>query len=53
MIKEEIIGMCRACKEMTSLDESCCGAPIWFEGGWEFPEEEEVLDTTLGFPRSK
>lgn len=41
---DEKIGMCSKCHEWTSLEESCCGAPIWIEGSLESPEDEEDLD---------
>lgn len=51
--KDEIIGVCKSCKEWTSLDNSCCGAPIWFEGGWISPEEEDDEDRNNSGDESK
>lgn len=34
-------GVCRACKEWTTVEDSCCGAPVWVEGGWESPDVDE------------
>jgi hypothetical protein len=34
-------GICRACKEWTTVEESCCGAPVFVEGSWEMPEEDD------------
>ena len=39
--REEIIGRCTRCKEMTSTVESCCGAPVEYEGGLIDPLEDE------------
>lgn len=38
---EKIEGRCRNCGEMTNLAESCCGAPVYFEGHWYSPDEVE------------
>ena len=31
-MENKIFGLCSKCHEMTSLDQTCCGEPIWFEG---------------------
>jgi hypothetical protein len=33
-------GICSECKDWTSVQESCCGAKVWVDGGWEYPDDE-------------
>jgi hypothetical protein len=32
-------GICRGCGEWTDVTDSCCGDPVFIEGGWEYPED--------------
>ena len=41
-------GICSRCKEHTSVLDSCCGVPIYFEGGDIHPEDAWLeIDTEL------
>jgi hypothetical protein len=33
-------GICSSCKEWTSLNDSCCGASVYVDGGLEQPDDE-------------
>lgn len=35
-------GMCAKCGEHTSVDDSCCGGGVWYEGGIEWPADEDA-----------
>lgn len=48
MERKDAFGRCSECGEMTSLDNSCCGAPIEINGVL-IPTDGE--DVRLGFPR--
>jgi hypothetical protein len=39
---KERIGMCVRCKEYTSVEDSCCGSGVYFEGSIEFPDEDDA-----------
>ena len=44
---EDDVGQCTACGEWTSVVDSCCGAPVAFEGGVvtaEMIEEQRDYD---------
>jgi hypothetical protein len=42
--KEERVGICGDCKEWTSVEDACCGSPVYVDGGWVSPEEDEEED---------
>jgi hypothetical protein len=42
--KEERGGICKDCREHSTLSDPCCGAPLWIEGGWVSPELDEDED---------
>jgi hypothetical protein len=40
MEREDRMGVCRECKEWTTLENSCCSAPVLIDGSWMEPETE-------------
>ena len=36
-------GICRDCGEHTDVTDSCCGAAVFIDGGWEYPEDQEEV----------
>lgn len=36
---KDLVGICRSCKEWTSVHEACCGALVYVEGNWYDPSE--------------